>query len=110
MARFDINQRIYQSVDPSTSVNLDYAPANGEKIFIVNMGVSSSQVPDTVACIAWGNPVSTMQILLSSYSEALHRDANIEIVGDGVKVLRIYLANDLTEPAYMGGFIQGVIL
>ena len=110
MARFDINQRLYKKVNGSSSETLDYVPPNGERIWVVNMGVSSSQVPDTVACIAWGNPLAPMEILLSSYSEALHKEVNLELIGDGVKALRIYLANDLTEFAYMGGFVQGVRL
>lgn len=109
MARFDINQRLYKQVQPNTSESLDYVPASGERIFIVNIGVSSSAVPDTVACIAW-DPDGVTEIILSSYSEALHKDVNQEFVGDGIKKLRIYLSNDLTEPAYMGGFIQGVKL
>ncbi len=103
---FSKGKRFYKQVAGSTTETEDYIPASGEKIFIVNLGCSSSSTPDTVTCIVW-DADGTPEILMSSYNEARHDNVNIEIVGDGIKVLRICLINDLTEPTYMGGFWEG---
>ena len=99
---FDLSQRLYKNVGASSSEQLDYVPANGQKVFMVNMGLSSSQVPDTAACIVW-DADGTPELLMTSYSEIVHNNVNITIIGDAVKILRIHLTNDLNEPAYMGG-------
>lgn len=106
---FDKNERFYKQVPASSSEQYDYVPANGEKLRIINVGVSSSSIPDTTACIAW-DAAGTPDIIISSYGEAKHQDIIKDVVGDGIKILRINLTNDLTEPTYMGGFWQGIIL
>jgi len=106
---FDINKRIYKNVAASSAETLDYTPTNGEEMFLVNAGVSSSQVPATVACIVW-DPAGTPEIVMSSYGESHHENINKTYIGDGTKVMRICLTNDLTEPAHMGGYFQAVKL
>ena len=106
---FDLNKRFYKLVGVSSTETSDYVPADGEKVRFVNMGISSSAVPDTVACISW-DADGTPELLISSYGEAFHTNMQKDIVGDGVKIIRISLTNDLTEPTYMGGFWQAVIL
>ena len=104
---YDINQRLYKQVAASTTETSDYIPASGETIRIINIGVSSSSVPNTVAYIAW-DADGTPEILLSSYGEASQRNVHIDLVGDGVKIIRINLTNDLAEPTYLGAFWQAV--
>lgn len=105
MARFDAFKRFYKNVAPSSSETSDYIPAEGERLLLVNVGVSSSAVPSSVVCIQWGD-----EIIISGHSEVVHNDIGVELLGDGIKILRICLINDLTEPTYMGGFWQGIIL
>jgi len=106
---FDASNRLYKLVDSSSTETMDYVPASGQELFIVNMGLSSSTSPDTVGCIVW-DADGTPEILMSSYHESLQQEVGITLVGDGIKILRIHLSNDLTEPAYLGGFWQGQIL
>lgn len=98
--------RFYKLVPANNSESQDVIPTDGQKIQIVNMGISSSSSPDTVGCIVWdaeGDP----EVLISSHSEIVHSNVNIEIIGNGVKKLRIHLSNDLSEDTYMGGFWEG---
>ena len=106
---FDINQRFYKQIAASTAETSDYIPANGEQVFVINMGISSSSIPDTTGCVVW-DPDGTPDILISSYGEIVHYNVGILRVGDGVKKLQICLTNDLTEPAFMGAFYQAEIL
>ena len=105
---YDLNHRHYKSVAASTSDTFDYVPADGEIVTIINIGVSSSTAPATVCCIVW-DATGTPEILISSYAEADQHDVNIVLTGDGVKILRMNLTNDLTESAFLGAFWQGVI-
>ena len=107
--KYDLNKRLYTQVEGSTTETLDYVPAAGEKILFVNFGCSSSAVPSTAACVVW-DPDGTPEVLISSYSEIIHVNVGIEKLGDGVKIVRICLTNDLTEPASMGAFWQAEIL
>ena len=106
--RYDLNHRHYKNVAASSSETFDYVPADGEIVTIINIGVSSSTAPDTVCCITW-DADGTPEILISSYAESDQHDVNIVLTGDGVKILRMTLTNDLTETAYLGAFWQGVI-
>jgi len=107
--QFEINTRFYKVVAASGMETNDYVPDNGQKIFIVNAGVSSSEVPDTAASIIW-DPTGTPEIIISSYGEIVQENIDKTFVGDGTKILRICLINDLTEPANMGAFYQAVKL
>lgn len=109
MAKYDLNKRFYKNVAASTSEASDYIPADGERLLLVNVGVSSSSVPSTVVCILW-DPAGDNEVIISGHSETAQRDVDIELIGDGIKILRMCLVNDLTEPTYMGAFAQGVIL
>ena len=106
---FDIHERFYRQVSASTTETSDYIPADGEKVFLVNAGVSSSSAPQTVVHICW-DAGGTPQILISSYGEANHHGINETFIGDGIKILRISLINDLTEPSFLGAFWEGEIL
>jgi hypothetical protein len=106
--RYDKNERFYKNVAASSSDNFDYVPADGEILTIINVGVSSSSVPSTISCIAW-DADGTPEIIISSYGESNQLGIEKVLTGNGVKVLRINLTNDLTESAYLGGFWQGVI-
>ena len=103
---FDKGNRLYKQVGANSSESLDYVPADGEILLIANMGISSSSSPETVGCVAW-DADGTPDILISSYSEIVHQSVYRQITGDGTKILRITLTNDLSEPVYMGGFWQG---
>jgi len=107
--RYDLDKRFYSLVPASTVLTDDYVPADGEKIYLVNAGASGSSAPQTTACIIWdadGEP----QYLISTYGETNQSNLNIHLLGDGVKILRIKLINDLTESAYVGAFWQGELL
>ena len=106
--KYDLNHRHYKNVAASTSETYDYVPADGEIVTLINIGVSSSTAPATVCCIAW-DPTGTPNILISSYAEADQQGVDIVLTGDGVKILRMTLTNDLTESAFLGAFWQGVI-
>lgn len=109
MSKFDVNKRFYKNVAASTSEALDYIPDDGERLLLVNIGVSSSSVPDSVVCLLW-DPAGDNDVIISGHSEVVQRDVDLELLGDGIKILRICLVNDLTEPTYMGAFWQGIIL
>ena len=102
---YDINERFYKVVAASSSETDDYVPANGENVFLVNAGLSSSTAPQTSTCIIW-DADGTPEVVVSSYGEVSQDNINKTFVGDGVKVMRICLTNDLTESTYMGGFWQ----
>jgi hypothetical protein len=87
----------------------DYIPANGETVLFINLGVSSSAIPDTLVCIIW-DPDGDNEIIVSSYGEVYQTNVEVQKVGDGVKKVRICLQNDLTEPAYLGAFWQGTTI
>lgn len=109
MSRYDLNQRFYKKLSASTSDTFEYVPANGEKLLLVNVGVSSSSVPSTVAHICWDID-GTPEVIISSYGEVIQTNIDHLVIGDGAKKLCITLVNDLTEPTYLGAFWQGVIL
>ena len=107
--RYGLNKRFYSLVPASTSLSQDYVPADGEIIYLVNAGASASSAPQTTTAIIWdadGDP----EYLLSTYNETNQSNINLTLTGDGVKILRIRLINDLTEVAYLGAFWQGEIL
>ena len=103
---FSKSRRFYKQVAASTTETDEYVPAIGEEIFIVNAGCSSSSAPQTVVVIIW-DATGTPDIIMTSYGESTHTNINKTIIGDGTKILRISLTNDLTEPTYLGGFWQG---
>lgn len=100
---FDISQRFYKHVAASSTETLEYVPADGEKMFLVNAGVSSSSAPQTVVHIDW-DPDGSPEVIISSYGEANHSNINRTYIGDGVKKMRINLVNDLAEPSFLGAF------
>lgn len=106
---YDLHKRIYKNVAASSTVTLDYVVPDGEILSIDVIGLNSSAAPDTSTCLVW-DALGTPEIVLSSYGDVLQPNLNLEFLGDGVKVLRIVLANDLTEPTYMGGYWQGGLL
>ena len=106
---YDLHKRLYKNVAASSSESLDYIPIDGDTIVIDVLGANSSAAPDTNACIVW-DPDGTPEILLSSYGDVVQTNLAIERLGDGVKKIRIHLVNDLTEPAYIGGFWQAEVL
>lgn len=108
MAKYDLNRRFYKYVPPSSSEIYDYVPLEGENILIENVGISSSSSPETVGHICW-DILGTPEIMISSYGEVDHKNIEHQIIGDGIKILRITLTNDLTQPAFLGGFYQGVM-
>jgi len=105
---YDVSERFYKEVAASTTETSDYIPSDGEKLFIVNAGLSSSSAPETVVHICW-DPGGDDEVIISSYGEAYHRELNVNKTGDGIKIMRISLVNDLTEPSFLGGFWQAVI-
>jgi hypothetical protein len=108
--KFDINQRFYKLVSASSSENLDYTPANDEKIIVVNAGGDCSNTPETSVCIVWDPGGSEQEIILSTYRDAKHHSIGKEYTGNGTRKLRINLVNDLGEATYLGGFVQAEIL
>ena len=104
-ARADINQRLFKNVAANSSEQIDYTPANGEKLRVTRLGGDSSETPDTNVCVVW-DPAGTPDILFSTYRDAVHEDVFKEFTGDGTKVLRILLTNDLGTTSYLGGFVQ----
>jgi len=110
MIKFDINLRLYKLVAASSQETSDYTPANGEEIVVVNAGGDSSDAPDSVICVVWDPGGAQQEILLSTYRSVKHENVAKVFTGDGTRVLRIQLTNDLTEATYMGGFVQGEIL
>lgn len=107
--QYEVNERFYTLVAANTQEDSDYIISNGKTIELVNMGISSSAVPDTAAFISF-DPDGTIEYLISSYGEIVHKQVQITLTGDGVKVIRMSLVNDLSEPTYMGAFFQGVFL
>ena len=105
---FDINERFYKTVSASSQETQDYTPADGAEFILVNAGLSSSSAPDTNVCLIW-DADGTPELVMSSYSEIVHTNVNKTYVGDGSKVMRICLTNDLTEQAYLGGYWQGEV-
>jgi hypothetical protein len=108
--KFDINQRMYKNVAASSSENLDWTPANGQQFVIIRAGADSSSTPDTNVCIVWDPGGGSQEIILSTYRDAAHENINKTFTGDGSKVLRIMLVNDLTETSYLGGYVQGELI
>ena len=104
--KYSINQRFYKNVDSSSSESLDYTPANGEKFVVMRAGGNSADNPDTNICIVFDPGGASQEIIFSTYHDSIHENINKEFTGDGVKVLRIILTNDLTESSYLGGFVQ----
>ena len=110
MIKFDINQRLYNLVAASSQETLDYTPANGEEFVIVSAGGNSSHEPETVICIVWDPGGAQQEIILTTYKDTVQNNISKTFTGDGTRVLRIQLTNDLTEATYLGGFVQGEIL
>ena len=110
MIKFGINHRLYKLVAASSQETDDYIPANGEEIVVVNAGGDSSNTPDSSVCIVWDPGGAQQEIILSTYRDAKHHNISKVFTGDGTRVLRIQLANDLNEATYLGGFVQGEIL
>ena len=107
MIKFDINQRLYKSVAASSSEDIDYTPADGQEFVVVNAGADSANMQDSNACIVWDPGGAEQEIILSTYSDAKQENISKIFTGDGTKVLRILLTNDLSEATYIGGFWQG---
>ena len=111
MIKFDINQRIYKLVAASTSEDLDYTPPNGQTFVVVNAGGDTADSAGTNSClIVWDPGGIEQEIILSTYRDAKIQDIGKIFTGDGARVLRILLTNDLNEATYIGGFWQGEIL
>ena len=110
MIKFDINLRLYKLVSASSQETSDYTPANGEEIVVVNAGGDSSDTPDSAVCVVWDPGGAQQEILLTTYRDAKHQNISKIFTGDGTRVLRVQLTNDLAEATYMGGFVQGETL
>lgn len=105
LPHFHINQRLYKNVAANTSDDLDYIPADGETLLVWRAGGDSADNPDTNVCVVW-DPDGTPEIIFSTYHDAQHENILKEFTGDNVKVLRILLTNDLSEPSYLGAYVQ----
>lgn len=110
MIKFDVNLRLYKLVAASTQETADYTPSNGESIVVVNAGGDSSDTPDSAVCIVWDPGGAQQEIIISTYRDAKHHNISKIFEGDGTRVLRVQLTNDLAEATYLGGFVQGEIL
>lgn len=98
------------SVAASSSEDLDYTPPDGQMFVVVNAGGDSADSPGSNCCIVWDPGGTEQEIILSTYRDAKHQDIGKIFTGDGARVLRILLTNDLNEATYIGGFWQGEIL
>ena len=106
MIKFDINLRLYKLVAASSSDSLDYTPADGESLVVVNAGGSSCNSPDSNVCVVWDPGGGQQEIILSTYRDTKQQDIGKIFTGDGTRVLRILITNDLAEAAYLGGYVQ----
>ena len=108
--KYDVNKRLYKNVAASSSETLDYVPADGEQLLVMVLGGDSSSSPETNCCVLWDQGGGAQEILFSTYADAKQENVHHLIIGDGVKILRIMLQNDLTESVLIGAYWQAEIL
>lgn len=102
----DFEYRKYQSVVAFTVVNHDYVPANGEQIFLSEVGGSAGTDNYGLVIINWDANAASPEGVFSTYGESTQGTVK-SFVGDGIKILRIRLDNQTGTSKQMGGYVLG---
>ena len=110
MIKFDINVRLHKLVAASSSDSKDYTPADGQSFVVVNAGGSSCNSSDSNICVVWDPDGAEQEIILTTYRDTKELNIGQIFTGDGTRVLRVVITNDLTEEAYLGGYVQAEFL
>lgn len=102
-----LERRLVENVPALTTIEQDYVPSDGEKLFFRKFFGASAEVPNTYVCIMWDADGPSPEILFATYREYTEELAGLlEKTGDGIKVLRLQMTNDATTAQLMStGFI-----
>jgi len=90
-----------RTVASSTTEYADYTPANGEKLFLIELGGCAAVSADVKVEILW----DTERWFVTH--GALHRPCKHDIVGDGTKKLRLKFVNDSGTGESLSAWIIG---
>jgi len=102
-----IEKRHFTYVSASGSSQLDYVIPNGKKLVIFEFGGEASSSPETACCIGW-DPAGAQECLYSTHSAGVST-CRVELTGDGSKILRINLENNLEESDHLGAWWKGIL-
>lgn len=97
-------RRYYKVLGANSSETDEFIPPSGT-YYISALGGSSSASPDTLVEIIWDFG-GTEEILFATHNDS-NQNVNIELPGDGAKILAIRLTNDQGVPDTLGGFWTG---
>lgn len=97
----DKSARIAGDVPALDSIDHDAVPANGKVWRITKFTGNGAYLDDTIVCLVW-DADGTPDILACTHGDT-NMDLNIQVTGDGTKVLRLTIQNDTNEPHVMGG-------
>jgi len=96
-----IERRLATSVGAYSSSTLDYPVTNGKTLYLKKMSGNGALSPDIKVEIIWdatGTPIVKFVT-----HESISEDTLEQLVGDGVKVLRIKLTNDSGQSESVSG-------
>ncbi len=102
----NIERRLYETVATLSTVEKDYIPAEDEKVKLAEMGGDSADDPNAYVCITWDAGSPNEEILFVTYQDAVVGSVK-ELVGDGVKILRVFLSNNSTSGLLIGAYWLG---
>lgn len=98
-------QRNYRSVSGVSSNNLDYVPANGETVYLSEIGGNASGTGGTSIQVIW-DPNGANEIIFVTRGDSIQKTFK-QFTGDGSKILRVRLINNDITSAVIGGYVIG---
>ena len=97
--------RQYQSVAGSSTVTVDFTPADGQVINLSEIGASAADESSSRSELLW-DATGTPEIIVSTVREVVQR-TNKQIIGNGSKILRIKLINNGLTSKTLGAYALG---
>ena len=98
-------KRVFQSVAAYSSVVVDYVIPNGKTLSVSKVGVNTPTPYAEYGLIVWDTGGAN-EIMLSC-SGNTDQEISSELVGDGVKAVRISLFNTGPIAQYLGAYFSG---
>lgn len=101
-----VEKREYHSVPASESLGYDYVVPDGKILYLETLGANSASGTNTSVQVIW-DPDGENDILMVDYNSIVQQ-TSVQLLGDGVKVLRILLINNnANADETMGGYFLG---
>jgi len=96
-----IETRFYKQVASSSVETNECILASNEKIYLTEFGGNAVYSKDVKVEIIWDTT-----ILLATHGDTVQKTAE-ELIGDGIKILKIVLTNDSEQAETVGGYYMG---